>query len=184
MTKRTDLLYRKLFFPEWDSEMEEFFDSALADLQQYSEHRDIPEWNAPEPEIAEFDGAFQVAFVLPGLESDSVIVELIENVLILSGLRWSRTPFDKKEKLVSFRRIVELPKTVNEEHWHLSCRDDGTLVLFLPKPGSSLASKPAAQLSGKKRKRKEPSHKRTSLREKANGRPANPLNGSGRSPGR
>ncbi len=184
MTKRTDLLYRNLFLPEWDGEMDAFFDIALAELQRYSEEKGSTEWYTQEPEIAEFEGAFQVAFVLPGLENDSIIVDLIDNVLILSGLRRTRTPFDKSEKLVSFRRIVELPKNVNEENWHVFRRDDGTLVLFLAKRGSALDSKAASQLNGKNRKRKRHSRKRASLRKNPNGRPANPLNGTGRSPGR
>ncbi len=65
------MIYRNLFLPEWDSDMEAFFDSAVAELKRYSEDCKFPDWTTATPEISELDDFYEIRFDLPEIEPES-----------------------------------------------------------------------------------------------------------------
>lgn len=129
MMKSTDLIYRDFFIPEWNSELEAFFNTALPELERYSEERGAPPWTTPAPEISEFDGFYEIRKELTGLEPESLFAEAIENVVILSGLRWCNLPKEENERLLFFRRVIRVPKCLDEESLRVHFRDEVEVIL-------------------------------------------------------
>ncbi len=133
MKHRTNRILRDIFFPGWDEDMEEFFSYALADLRRYSDEIQFPQWAHPPPEISESGHTLQVDFLIPGIESDSLEVDIVEDVVILSGRRWCKPPQSRNPKRVDFRRVIRTPAPVRERGKRVSCGKDGQLRLTLEK---------------------------------------------------
>ena len=148
MEKRTNLIFRKLFLPEWDSDMESFFDQALSELKRYSEEQDFPEWAHPSPEISDSRNCFTINFRVPNLEAESLQVEILENLVILAGLRWCRPPKETKEKPVLFRRLVKLPERVEQNDWRLSIETHDDVKLAVKKSTDELDSVEVNAING------------------------------------
>ncbi len=87
-------------------------------------------WSYPEAVISGCGDVCEVRFFIPGLEPESVVVEIGEDLLVLSGLRWEGRPGEKDRRLRPFRRLIDLPCRVADESWQASYHDE-ILVLVL-----------------------------------------------------
>jgi HSP20 family molecular chaperone IbpA len=112
----------------WESMAWEKSNRGRADTERFpdAEKRELGgkphgAWSYPEAEITCCGDFFDLRLHIPGLESQSVIVEAAETLLILSGLRWNTSPKNGEKRLSPFRRLVDLPAPVRGDSWQVSC---------------------------------------------------------------
>lgn len=117
-------------------DMDRFFDNfgRLATTEVYDERS-----FQPACEITESDDHFLMSIDLPGMKKDDIKVEVLDNVLTVSGERKREFASDKNEKVQRFeksygffKRSFTLPTSIEvgkvEAHY-----EDGVLELYLPK---------------------------------------------------
>ncbi len=148
MKRPTNRILRDVFLPDWDANMEAFFNETLADLKRYAQESGFPDWECPEPEISESNESFQVDFPIHGIEPESIYVEAIEEVVILSGVRWCTPPKKQSKELVFFRRLVRLPGPVSERNWRVFRKAEGALKLIVQKSNETLELTPLGPANG------------------------------------
>jgi HSP20 family protein len=94
---------------------------------------------SPQFDVTERDKEIAITAELPGLEEKDVKVELVDNVLTISGEKKAeKEEKDEKRHIVersygSFSRSLELPEGVKPEHIKASMAK-GVLTVTVPKP--------------------------------------------------
>ena len=118
------------------SEMEHLFeDPAPAALKNYYDERTF----GPACEVSETAEHFHMTVDLPGMKKEDVKIELVDNVLTISGERKRERSSDAKVKVQLyeksygfFKRTFTLPTSVDESK--IEARyEDGVLEVYLPK---------------------------------------------------
>ena len=119
-------------------------------LQTYPYRRIAPRWAENRDQtlgvnVREEDDAYVLSALVPGLKSDEVNIQVLEDVLRIQGEYKRSGPVDKADEsnyLVrelpngSFTRTLRLPAEIDAEHVEANITD-GVLTLRLPKAESA-----------------------------------------------
>lgn len=134
----------RMLTPYWTSrtftsdlfdEMNKFFEDArFASPTDYDERT-----FAPACEIAESTDHYLMSLDLPGMKKEDIKIEMVENVLTISGERKRQTPTDPTHKIQRyeksygfFKRSFTLPTTLDSSKVEARY-ENGQLELYLPK---------------------------------------------------
>jgi HSP20 family protein len=127
-----------LGIPETFSRFEEEMDRMIEDVFGRREPVWIRESFVPRANLVETENELTVTVDLPGLKPEEVKLELREGALWITGERKEEKEengktFHRTERSYgAFRRVIDLPSTVNEEKVEAAFRD-GVLSVKLPK---------------------------------------------------
>lgn len=128
-------------FRELEDQLTRVFGEPLVNTDDWSNLRQ--NW-APAVDITESDDAFLVTADLPGVPKENINIEVLDNVITISGERTSEVEKDEKgahrieRTYGSFRRSLTIPTAVDSENVSAKFKD-GVLEVTLPK---SEAAKP------------------------------------------
>jgi len=99
---------------------------------------------SPACDVEETDSQYLVSFDMPGVSKDNINIEIVDNILTVSGERKSEKVENKKSQhLVErsyghFRRSFTLPSTIDADRVEANYHD-GVLIIGIPKAESSKA---------------------------------------------
>jgi HSP20 family protein len=118
------------------------FENEMEDLMERFFGNGGEEWGltrfTPSLNVAETDLGYEVSIELPGLKPEDVTVELKDGSLWISGKKTEeeeekgRTFHRMERRHGEFRRVVQLPGTVEEEKVEAKFQD-GVLMIKVPK---------------------------------------------------
>lgn len=127
----------RMLTPAWTSrslasdlfdEMDRFFGTAY-DERSFS----------PATDVTETENHYLMSLDVPGMKREDLKIEVVDNVLTVSGERKRETASDKKERVQRFeksygffKRSFSLPSTIDAEKVEARY-DNGVLELYLPK---------------------------------------------------
>ena len=123
------------FFSEFDRVVESFLSS----------NRTVAANSLRTGEFRETDNHYLVTFDIPGVKKEDMHIELKENLLTVSGERFSS--LEGKRSFGKFSRSLIVPSSVDGEKIEAHY-EDGVLEVLLPKVAAPLAKKVEIQ-SGK-----------------------------------
>ena len=115
---------------------------------------------APAMDVSETEENYMVSMDLPGLKKENISIEVVDNMLNVSGERKDELKYEEgqthrvERSFGSFKRSFTLPKTVNAEDIEAHY-EDGVLNIRLPKTRLAQSKKIEIQAGRNGEKEKE-----------------------------
>lgn len=126
---------RMLFTSDLFDEMDKFFEDVRTARPAAYDERTF----APACEIAESPESYLMSIDLPGMKKEDIKIEMVNNLLTISGERKRQTLADSSHKIQRyeksygfFKRSFSLPNTVETDRVEARY-ENGQLELYLPK---------------------------------------------------
>ncbi len=121
-------------FSPWSQEIDDMMDRLLVPLTTAKKSEAFN----PACDVEETDQHYLMSFDLPGVSKEDVKIEVIDNILTITGERKTEKRNDKNNRHVSeryygsFKRAFTLPSTIDAAHVEASYKD-GVLQVAIPK---------------------------------------------------